>query len=147
MVVPISIVSKSIKQTKDGDTQFSHKFQVVYAFKDEFYTGDQALTIGDPTPPPGFTSGGGPVVLNPPAVITPITDPSIPPAVRELTTQEVQSFKQAVSWGNHAAAGYLSEQLATGKYAPKSYFDDIIAASEAPPVEGTTQLLAVRLKR
>lgn len=107
--LPLSITSKSIKQAKDGDTLFAHLFQFVYLFRDDFYSAS-LYEPGDSLPPAHFTPGGS-VTIEIPQLVQ-ARDDTVPDVVRTLTAPIINSFKQAVAWGNHALAGYLNQ--ATG---------------------------------
>lgn len=105
--LPIGIVSKSIKQGKDGDNQYAHSFEVQYLWKDDFYSDDedQAL-LGDPLPP----LSGGPVVpieITQPTVVNNV-DLTVPNVVRSIDEAKVAKWDQAFAWGSHAAQGYLT---------------------------------------
>ena len=103
---PIGLTSKSIKQAKDGDTLFAHLFAYRYLYKDDFYSEDQAAS--NALPPLGFVGGGGTIIVQPPQTITAI-DLTVPDVVRGITATLVNGWNQALAWGNHALAGYLTQ--------------------------------------
>lgn len=107
--LPIQLVSKSIKQAKDGDTLFAHSFTLVYANKDDFYTGQEADETGDGAPPLNFKMMGGTVVINTPPPPTRNIDDSIPDYIRSLTLEQVQSALTAGQRPNPATLGFLTQ--------------------------------------
>lgn len=111
--LPIGITSKSIKQAKDGDTQFAHSFAFSYLFRNDFYS--EELTDLPALPPPNFVPGGGTVVVQPVQTVV-AADPTIPDVVRSLTTGLINNFKQAYAWGNHRLAGYLDQTAASALF-------------------------------
>ena len=110
VALPIGIVSKSIKQAKDGDTLFAHKFEYAYLFRDDFYT-DRTIEAGDGQPPPGFVPGGTVAVSLPTLVAA--FDNTIPAFIRELTQGDVNRFKVAAARPNPETLGYLNQNAAS----------------------------------
>ncbi|MBD2700152.1 hypothetical protein IC229_05865 [Spirosoma sp. BT702] len=116
-IKPIGITTKPIKLAKDGDTLFAHKFEFVYLYKDEFYSEEQEPAGA--LPPLNFVpAGNSTVVIGNPTIVRSIDD-TVPNAVRDLTTNLINNFKQAVAWGNHALAGYLTESSVSALFRRK----------------------------
>lgn len=106
VALPVGIVSKSIKQSKDGETLFAHKFEYVPLYRDDFYTADEE--IGDVAPPPGFVPGGT-VAVSLPTVVQAF-DATIPAFIRSLTLSDINKFKVAGARPNPETLGYLNQQ-------------------------------------
>lgn len=112
-VLPIGILSKSIKQAKDGDTLFAHKFAYIYLFRDDFFSVPDALA-GDAVPPPTFTPGGA-VTITQPTVVDSI-DRTVPDIVRTLTVDDIKKFRIAAARPNPETLGFLSQPVADALY-------------------------------
>ncbi len=110
--LPISINTKSIKEAKDGEVLFAHAFGYVYRYKDAYQINDE--TEGDELPPPGFAPTGAVTIQQANVIRT--EDPSIPQAVRQLTSNTINNFLQAVTWGDHKEAGYFNQQVGDTRY-------------------------------
>lgn len=106
--LPVGITSKSIKEAKDGDTQFAHKFEYTYLYKNDFYAEDAESEDGGL--PPGFVGGGGTVVVQPQAVVYAV-DNTVSNAVRDLSAQDIQSFKDAAARPAAESLGYLTPSV------------------------------------
>lgn len=116
--LPIGLVSKSIKQQKDGDNQFAHKFEFVYAWKDDFFTAqDEAEALTEPTPPTGSTTTG-PITITQPVLVESV-DKTVPDAVRGITDDKISKWDQAYAWGNPALKGYLTQDTASALFLRK----------------------------
>jgi hypothetical protein len=106
--LPISITSKSIKTTRDGDTTFAHKFQFVYLFRNDFYTYVGTGEEDDDSPPPGFRPMGDVTVVQNQVVNA--TDPTIDDSVRTITGADVMAFRRTAALPDVSSYGFLNEQ-------------------------------------
>ena len=106
--LPISITSKSIKQAKDGDTLFAHRFEFIYLYKDDFYT-YEVPEAGDGVPPKNFKPGGGQVIIQQPTLIRSVDD-TVPDAARELTADLLNKLQIVAARPNPETLGFLSPQ-------------------------------------
>jgi hypothetical protein len=141
--LPIAIVSKSIKQGKDGDTLFAHKFEFQYLWKDDFYTSDDnPELIGDPLPPAGGTTG--PITITQPVVVDSV-DHTIPDVVREITPTLKAHWDLAYAWGNHATQGYLTQatgsQLFYRKDQKINFLSDVVSKPNSRDGYGIADVL------
>lgn len=109
--LPISVTTKSIKQAKDGDTLTAHRFEFIHNYRQAWVSDLDEANPEPPLPPVGF-SPVAPVIIPPTVTIVPVTDPSVPQAARELTTDDLQSLRAMKLWGNHATKGYLKQETA-----------------------------------
>ena len=118
---PIGLVSKSIKQAKDGDNQFAHSFDFVDLYRDEYYTSDDSDEF-DPQPPMYFVPAGQVVINTGSGGGTggSSVDPTVPDGIRDVTPEQIAQWNLAYAWGNHGSAGYLTRQIADGLYALKT---------------------------
>lgn len=124
--LPIGVVSKSIKQAKDGDTLFGHQFEYVYLYKDDFYTGQESDEIGDGTPPLNFKMMGGTVVINQPTVTRNIDD-TVPNVVRAITPDDINAWTQAALRPNPQNLGFLTQGTGNTLYRQKTQLIDWLA--------------------
>ena len=124
----IGIVSGTIKQAKDGDTQFAHSFEFSHLYRQEFYTGDDSDETDD-LPPVYFVPAGQVIVNIESGSGTGGTgiDPTISDELRDVTPAMISQWNLAYAWGNHGNAGYLTRQVADNLYALKA---DIADADE-----------------
>ncbi len=60
------------------------------------------------------------------------TDPTVPPYVKAITQQQIANWNAAFSWGNHAAAGYLTKVLADGYYAALNHTHSWVSITGKP---------------
>ncbi|WP_234733227.1 hypothetical protein [Tellurirhabdus bombi] len=134
---PIGLLSKSIKQKKDGDTTFAHKFEIVYLFQDEFLHQGE-LTDGDVLPPPG-TQVAGNVSVQPAETVF-ARDNTVPEVARTLTPGDVNNWNQAFGWGNHSLAGYLTQQTASTLFATKGHAHSFNDLTHKPGLDGIAAL-------
>ncbi|QIP14751.1 hypothetical protein G8759_20080 [Spirosoma aureum] len=146
-VLPIALVSKSIKQGKDGANQFAHSFQFVYRWKDDFFTAeDDPELIGDGVPPIGLEPAG-PITIEQPTVVDSV-DHTVPDVVRGITDQKVANWNQAYAWGSHAAQGYLTQatgsQLFYRKDTKIDYQDDLINKPFSRDSAGLSDVLTAK---
>lgn len=109
VALPISIVSKSIKQAKDGDNQFAHKFEYAYNYHNDFYSQELDDSAGDGVPPAGFLPMGGQVVLAQPTIVQ-ARDNTIPDAVRALTPEKIAAMLAAANNPDPRSLGFLTAQ-------------------------------------
>ncbi|RYC69821.1 MULTISPECIES: hypothetical protein [Spirosoma] len=117
--LPIGILSKSIKQGKDGDTLFAHTFEYTYLFRDDFFTAEAEEEAGDGAPPIGFVAGGGTVVVEQTTLIRSVDD-TVPNAVRGLTPERINTFDIAAARPDPRTLGFLNEQTARMIFRPSS---------------------------
>lgn len=126
--LPISIVSKSIKQAKDGDGLFAHKFEYRYAYRDDFYSESPFDGAGDGAIPANFVSPGGTLTITQPQIIQ-ATDPTVPNFIRSLTPEQFEKMKLAGERANPETLGFLKEDVASGLFRrldrPISYVRDL----------------------
>ena len=111
MALPISILSKSIKQAKDGDSQYAHKFEYAYSYHNDFYSQELDDSAGDGTVPPGFVPLGGTVQISQPTVVQ-ARDNTIPDAVRALTAEMIQAMLNAAARPDPRSLGYITPDVA-----------------------------------
>ncbi|QIP16824.1 hypothetical protein G8759_31365 [Spirosoma aureum] len=145
--LPIALVSKSIKQSKDGDNLFAHSFQFVYRWKDDFFTAeDDPDLVGDGTPPIGLEPAG-PITIEQPTVVDSV-DHTVPDVVRSITEQKVGNWNQAYAWGSHAAQGYLTQatgsQLFYRKDTKIDYQDDLVNKPFSRDSAGLSDVLTAK---
>ncbi|KAB7728130.1 hypothetical protein F5984_20505 [Rudanella paleaurantiibacter] len=114
---PIGLLSKSIQQSKDGDTLFAHKFEYVRLYQDEFYTDEPE---GDPAPPSGFTPAGTVAVTVNTGPQVNSVDVTVPDPVRDITAIQISNWVAAYSWGDHRAAGYMNVAQAANLFPSKN---------------------------
>ncbi|GAB2571740.1 hypothetical protein [Spirosoma areae] len=143
-IYAIGLTSKSIKQAKDGASQFAHAFSYAYLHRDEFYTdtdtpdGQEAL--------PAIVAPAGTVVVSP-LVITPVFDPSIPAAVRELTNADIQGFKMAAARPNPETLGFLTQTSASSLFRRKDQPVNYSEIANTPTTRDGAGLLDVPTRR
>jgi hypothetical protein len=106
--LPISIVSKSIKTTRDGDTTFAHKFQFVYLFRNDFYTYVGTDEDDDDSPPPNFRPMGDVTVVQNQVINS--VDPTIDDALRTVDAAELNDIRVATARPAATSYGFLNEQ-------------------------------------
>ncbi|MFD1143042.1 hypothetical protein ACFQ4C_18085 [Larkinella insperata] len=129
--LPIGVTAKSIKQAKDGDTAFAHKFDYVFLFKDEFYFDTEE---GDPLPPLNFRPAGS-------VTITPVTttsnyDRTVPDVVRNIKPDDITNWNEAASRPDPSAAGYLTQQSAAPLFSPLKHTHTWNEIQGKPDLEG-----------
>ncbi|RIV20521.1 hypothetical protein DYU11_20975 [Fibrisoma montanum] len=124
--LPISIVSKSIRQLKDGDTLFSHKFEFVEQLRNEFYT-EEDEEPGDALPPQGFTPAGN-ITIEQPTVVQ-SRDNTVPDILRSVTTAEFNNIRAKAAIPDHRNEGYLKQGTADQLYG-KIYTPDSAVTTE-----------------
>lgn len=118
---PIGLISRSVKQAKDGDNLLAHSFEFTELFRDEYYTGDDSDEFEDQ--PPAYFVPVGQVIINTGSgggTGGSSIDPTIPDEIRDVTPDMIAKWNMAFAWGNHALAGYLTRSVADGLYALKS---------------------------
>lgn len=87
--IPVGIVSRSIKEAKDGDNLFAHQFSYTFLYTDMFFLDEPEY---DENPPPGFC-GTGSVSIEQPSIVQAV-DNTIPAAVRDLTAEDLAAIRQ-----------------------------------------------------
>ncbi len=127
--LPIALISKSIKEKKDDDTNFAHRFEYTYRYKDEF-TYDPADEV-EPPPPPGLLPAGT-VVISPTSPTTNNRDDSVPEVVRTIGSQKMLDWDQAHAWGDHASQGYLTQQSGSDVFAGKTHSHSYSELADKP---------------
>ncbi|QJD79554.1 hypothetical protein [Spirosoma rhododendri] len=110
--LPIGVISKSIKQGKDGDTLFAHAFQYQYLYRDDFYTVsvEEEAAQGDAYPPQNFSAASGGTISIQPVTVVPSVDKTVPDVVRTLTVDKVLSFSVASAKVDQLAARNLLDE-------------------------------------
>ncbi|MCX6216493.1 hypothetical protein [Spirosoma sp.] len=141
--LPVGITAKSIKENKDGDTQFAHRFEYVYLFKDDFYA--EGTEAAEPLLPPGFVGGGGTVVIQPTQTVYAV-DPTVPAFVRNLTAVDIAKFQVAAARPNPETLGFLNQTTAAGLFRgkePISFATDITDKPTTRDASGLTDVPTV----
>lgn len=141
--LPIGIVSKSIKQAKDGDTLFAHQFAYTYLYRDDFYTADENEESGDGPLPVGFVPTGGSVSISQPSVVQAV-DNTIPAHVRSLTLEDINKFRIAAARPNPSTLGFLTHASASPLFRrtdqPLSYATDLTDKPTTRDAAGLTDV-------
>lgn len=114
VALPVGIVSKSIKQAKDGEHLFAHKFEYQYLFRDDFHTPTPDDLVGEDNPPANFAPAGSVTVTQP--MLLRSVDDTIPAFIRGLTAGDISKFKMTAARPNPETLGYLRQADSDGLY-------------------------------
>lgn len=139
-VYAIGLLDKSIKQFKDGDAQFAHLLRLAYLHLEEFYT-DTDTPDGDEQLPT-IALPAGTVVVSP-LQITPVTDPTVPNFVRELTLTDINGFKAAAARPNPETLGFLTQTSGNALYRRSDLHVPYADISNTPTTRDQAGLLDV----
>ncbi|MBO0946954.1 hypothetical protein [Fibrella forsythiae] len=111
--IPVTLLTTSIRETKDGENLVAHTFEVAHLRKEHYYSPEDDV-LDDPLPPKGFAPVGTVVVTQ--TTVVQARDQTIPDALRGLSGEKIEAILKVVTWGNPDTKGFLKQGITDQLY-------------------------------